>query len=831
MKMNKIKVSVITPFHNIAPAVFKRTAASLYAAASDDWEWIIVMHNTDQITRDELLALIGNDPRAVVCEKRDRYHTPSSPRNFGLQKARGEYVYFLDGDDRLEPDFVAEASRRMEADGADIGIGRVRTEHQNEDVMMVPLPLLFPFEEGGYTVRNDPDERGNLLYGAPMMLGSKLIRRDLIERNHITFDEEITLTEDVIFMLECGIHAEKIRVYKDLTAYRYIQSSGSLLQGLISADDASEEVYLTPLRRIMSLCLTNGFSPGAYLWNMFGLFSSIYANRAIDEDKRKRLMAGIQQYLPYLSKTPPEGIGKPSEEKVRDGIFENILLDAFGQSEKETFRKYFLRQVFAEPDRTALEWRDHRTERYERFTYRELAERAIALGAALTDEEPEIKSIALVGDKSIAWVLACVTCLVFGMTVIPVDQTLDREELARRVDFCGAAAVFTDEKHRLRRDCPDGCRELALEQVPSLIERGRTTAARSDAFRGKSWRIRENDRAVMLFSSGTGGKTKCAVLSEKSLTPERYLWTGSGMDRYPCLSMLPFSHVAGFKDLIGALITGTSLLIGSGFRHLIDDFRQAEPNCVTMVPAQAAFLNRLLEGKDAREARLILGRNIRVLRLIGAPSSDTLREDFKRLGIDIQSNYGLTEACGTVSASYLKDGEIYVRPGSLGRIIPETEVRIDNPDASGNGEILVAGPIVFSGYLNDMEETGKMLENGWLKTGDIGRLDEENNLYIIGRKKNIILLSNGENVIPEEVEKEIVRIPEVRECIVYGADDLLCARIVLDPGKDFDERKARGSEALSSLWSRLPFAMRPQKIEWTDEPLPRTSSGKIRRTE
>ena len=225
----KIKVSVITPFHNVDPEVFRLTAQSLLAAAGDDWEWIVVLHNTDNITPSEIRRLVGNNRLLSVYEKRDDRHTPSSPRNHGLKKAQGTYVYFLDADDVIEPDFIPETIRRMERDRADIGIGRVKTVHCREDVMRVPLPLLFPYEEGGYTVKNDPEERGKLLYGAPMMLGSKVIRRALITDNGIGFDEEIALTEDVIFMLECCQKARCIRVYKDLAAYRSVQREGSLL--------------------------------------------------------------------------------------------------------------------------------------------------------------------------------------------------------------------------------------------------------------------------------------------------------------------------------------------------------------------------------------------------------------------------------------------------------------------------------------------------------------------------------------------------------------------------------------------------------------------------
>lgn len=829
MRIVRKRVSVITPFHNIDPEIFRKTAQSLLAAANDDWEWIVVLHNTDNVTEAEIRSLVGNDRLLSVYEKKDNRHTPSSPRNLGLLKAKGEYIYFLDGDDLLDPDFISEAIRRMETDGADIGIGRVKIVHQDNQVMHVPLPLAFPFEEGGYTVNNDKEERGNLLYGAPMMLGSKLIRRSLIMDNAICFDEEIVLTEDVIFMLECCTKADKIRIYKDLVAYSYIQREGSLLQNMIMRDDSSEEVYLKPLRRIVSLCIENNFSPGAYLWNMFGLYGSIYQNERIDKEKRTRLMAGIQAYIPLLAKQPPEGIGQPGDEEKLISNYEEILNIAFSHCDEETFRKYFLRNVFKQPDHTCVEWRGQDNDTILSISYQEMAYKAAALAAALYEEDLAECTVAAAGEKSINWLILCVACFSFGISFLPIDQTYGSVEVAGRVGFSKAAAVFTDSDHRLKEVCHKDVREYFLEDIDELIARGEKRILNGDAFSEHDFRIYENDPALLLFTSGTGGRTKCAVLLEKNLTPERYLWTPIGMDRYPCLSMLPFCHIAGIKDVIGSLITGTSVFIGSGIRNLIADFLYVQPVCVTMVPVQAKFFAKLLEGSTAARAREILGNRIKMLRLVGAPVSDSIRDEFAQWDIEIHSNYGLSEACGTVSCSYMKDGKLYSKPGSVGHVIEGVDVKINNPDENGDGEILLCGQIVFAGYLNDQEATDKILSDGWLKTGDIGHMDEDRYLFIRGRKKNIILLSSGENIIPEEIEREIADIPYVRECIVYENDNILCARIVTEQEGNFELMKTEIEKGVNELNKRLPAAMCLQKVEISEIPLPRTISGKIKR--
>ena len=824
---SKIRVSVITPFHNVDPEVFASTAQSLLAAAEDDWEWIVVLHNTNNITASEVRRLVGNDRLLSVYEKRDDRHTPSSPRNLGLKMARGTYVYFLDADDLIEPGFIPETISRMEKDGADIGIGRVKIVHCREGVMRVPLPLLFPYEEGGYTVGNDPEERGKLLFGAPMMLGSKVIRRALITDNGIQFDEEISLTEDVIFMLKCCVKAQLIRVYKDLTAYRYVQRDGSLLQNMIFQDDSDEEIYLKPLRKIVSLCMTYGFSPGLYLWGMFGLFGSIFQNEAIGKEKRTHLMEGIQEYLPLLSKKPPEGIGKSEKDIMMKMQYEELMCDVFSQCDGETFRKYFLGNVFKTPEKTAVEWRDSKTGAIRSLSYWELAKKATALAAYLYEEGCAGQTVAIAADKSAEWIFACVACFTYGITFVPIDQTCGSSEIIHRVSFCQAYLLFTDSAHCLRDACPSGVKEICLEDMKRLIAKGEEHIARGTAFSAHDLSRKETDRSLMIFTSGTGGKTKCAVLLEKNLTPERFLWTGIGLDRYPCLSLLPFCHVAGIKDIIGALITGTSIFVGSDIRYLIDDYLYVQPVCVTLVPLQAKFYAKLLEGKSAEQARDILGSRIKVLRLVGAPVSESLRELYAQWDIEIHSNYGLSETCGTLSCSYRRNGKIYSKPGSVGRVIDGVDVKIDKPDANGNGEILVKGQIVFDGYLNDAEETAAVFSGEWLKTGDIGHMDEDRCLYIRGRKKNIIVLSNGENIVPEELERKIAEFPYVKECLVFEEGGMLCVRVVLDPGENFECRRATVEDALRNLNKELPFFMRLEKTEITDVPLLKTASGKI----
>lgn len=335
--MENCQLSIITPFHNLPADVFRRTATSVMPQLRENWEWIIVLHNTETVSPDEITGITGRDSRVRIFEKHDSSHSPCSPRNFGLKKAGGKYVYFLDDDDELKQGFLAAAVEKMEKEDIDILIGRVECIMEDDRLFSVPVSLEFPAAEDGYLVPDDPEIMGNLLRGAPVMLSAKVIRRKIITENGIEFDEEIMLTEDVLFMLECSAKARKICVLQNMLAYSYIQSSGSLLQRMMKENSFPDEVYLRPVRKITEIALKNGISPGAYLWVMLGLLAAVYEGGKMEEARKRSLMSAMQPYLPLITPSQMKRVGNYVTKRTLD--IEEKLTGETARARVETLKE------------------------------------------------------------------------------------------------------------------------------------------------------------------------------------------------------------------------------------------------------------------------------------------------------------------------------------------------------------------------------------------------------------------------------------------------------------------------------------------------------------
>jgi len=259
-----------------------------------------------------------------------------------------------------------------------------------------------------------------------------------------------------------------------------------------------------------------------------------------------------------------------------------------------------------------------------------------------------------------------------------------------------------------------------------------------------------------MFTGGTTGIPKGALLSHKALMQGAFngiFATGSAFEqRY--YALIPFTHIFGLvRSFLTALYTGSQVYLCENMKNIFNDFPKAKPTIMALVPALANMIYGIIISKGIEA----IGGNLKVIICGGANVTPDLIKRFYAIGIDVLPGYGLTETANLVSGN----GYSIEYPESVGMPYFCQELKLVN------GELWVKGDNVMIEYYNDKEETAKVMEDGWFKTGDLVRIDEDGLLYIVGRTKNVIILENGENVSPEEIESLLYDVPVVMDCLVY----------------------------------------------------------------
>ncbi len=415
------------------------------------------------------------------------------------------------------------------------------------------------------------------------------------------------------------------------------------------------------------------------------------------------------------------------------------------------------------------------------------------------------KHCVLIGKFSYDWVLTYFATLSIGAVLIPLDRDWQAEDLADTVkkadadflfceeDLADKAAVITAQVS-LKAPVVYLCAKQQENSLLELIGRGRVKYNR-DPEPYQTAAIDPSAMSLLVFTSGTTGKGKGVMLSQTAILSDMsdiipYINCGK-----KTVAVLPPHHTYGSTImLIGHVILGCEVYISAGIRYVPRELKEQKPEHMILVPlyletfyrrilatvkeqGKGALLQRMIKasnamrlvGVDARKrffasVRAAFGGELRMIISGGAPVNPEIVAFFEAVGITTLNGYGITECAPLISVN--RPGHIV--PGSVGTVIDMDTVKIEDPNEDGEGEILVKGPNVMLGYYKDEEATKEAIdEEGFFRTGDYGKLDEKNTLYITGRKKNLIILSNGKNVYPEEIENELVATPGVQDIIVY----------------------------------------------------------------
>ncbi len=509
---------------------------------------------------------------------------------------------------------------------------------------------------------------------------------------------------------------------------------------------------------------------------------------------------------------------------------------------------------------------------YERITYRELWEKCQAVAGELQSSGLRPGDhVCIHGENSPGWVISYLAIHTFGGVIIPLDAQLGAEDLSNIITFSDSKAIIADKTHfaefeELFQGRENEIKLFSIEELSALSRSNR----KFDAF---DYKI--GDIQTIVFTSGTTGEPKGVMLTcENVLSNIQALVRCTEVSSSDnVLSILPLNHAYPcIVGLLSPLFARATITFSQSLKSLalFDAMKETGVTVFPGVPKLFTLLDReifnrveslpfftraifwILYAFSASIRRTIgihtgkllfkrihrtFGERLRFFASGGAKLDPRVSEHFLNLGFLIVEGYGLTETSAVSTLNSLKAP----KPGTAGIPIPGVEIRIDSPDRDGTGEICLKGPNVMRGYYKNEEATNEVLRDGWFHTGDLGIIDPEGDVLITGRLKEVIVLSSGKNVYPEEVEKLYENIPYAKElCVLPSVDDhgfVDGLRMVVVPDEMklmsngvFDKRDRISSEIMMRGAS-LPTYMRITKLELYDDQLPRTMLGKIRRSE
>ena len=473
------------------------------------------------------------------------------------------------------------------------------------------------------------------------------------------------------------------------------------------------------------------------------------------------------------------------------------------------------------PDSTAISYKvNYYDKEVRKVSFLQWRDDVRHLGTALIANGLREEKIAIVGENSYGWCCSFFAVMAIGSVTVPVDKELPVEDIDGIITTTGCRAVFYGKTAEAK--VKEILNNKGFSTVETLISIPSATGLDAEILGNKTltsveelqvkgeklfingdnsyydYKIDTTKLASIVFTSGTTGKGKGVMLSQANICLDMTLGMYNFDITRKTLHVLPPHHTFGSTvNYVGHLSQGCEVYISSGLKHVSDEIREQQPTHLILVPAFLEVMNRKIwttarkTGKEGLLKMMMkvsdglrkIGIDVRKklfssvleafggrLELVicgGAKLDEDIIRTFDSLGITILNGYGITECAPLISANRNK----YRKPGSVGTPILACRVKIDNPDENGEGEICVKGPNVMLGYYNNPEATAEVFDkDGFFHTGDYGKLDDEGWIYITGRKKNLIILSNGKNVYPEEIEADLQKVEGVTEVVVYAGE-------------------------------------------------------------
>lgn len=529
--------------------------------------------------------------------------------------------------------------------------------------------------------------------------------------------------------------------------------------------------------------------------------------------------------------------------------------------------------------------------KYTHISFEEFGKQIKNLAEGLIDLGLEGKRIAIIGHNSYHWVKSYIATICSVGIVMPLDKGLQPSELELSLKRGKAdAIIFEDEYLEIIKNIRQynqtsvknfiSMTELEKNEgfvsLKDLEEKGKKILEKTENekefyLKASPMSKKPEELATIIFTSGTTSMSKAVMLSNKNIASNMYdmMCAEKILSTDVNLLFLPLHHTFGSTQMLLFFSNGATTVFCDGLRHIQENLKEYKVTTFVCVPLLLEVMYKNIwkaiekQGKTKqikfalklsnalRKIKIDIRRKIfkpildqfgGELRFIisgAAAINKEVAKGFNDFGIFTIQGYGLTETSPVLCA----ENEKHIRYGSVGLPFPSVQIKIENKNEEGIGEITAKGPNVMLGYYEMEEETSNVLKDGWFYTGDLGYLDKDGYLFITGRKKNVIVLKNGKNIYPEELEQVITKLPYVAEVMVYGKekeDDLVVsAKIVYD--KDYVKKnyKDKTNEELKEIFwqdikeinKTMPTYKYIKNLVVTDEPMIKTTTAKIKRFE
>lgn len=515
----------------------------------------------------------------------------------------------------------------------------------------------------------------------------------------------------------------------------------------------------------------------------------------------------------------------------------------------ENFKELVEYCAAEKPDGAVFQWLDGND--FKQKTYSEFKSDIEAFGTYLYYNGMKKARIAVIGENSYEWILTYYTTVIGGNVIVPIDRDLTFESIVNVLkDSRAKLLIYTDHYNRIIDDIKKsaGVKAINISEIPALIDEGRKLLAKNkDKY--LSVNIDKDALSTIIYTSGTTGTPKGVMLNQYGIVQNAYAAAQNVHIYGTSMLVLPIHHTFGFTaGVVAVMLFCQPIAISKSLRTFTGDLKVFKPENMFLVPmfveAMYKKVIKTVEDKKMSKAFNALIKTSNALRKIGidrrgklfSPVRDAFGGNlstiisggaaldpryckyFDDFGITLLNGYGITE-CSPILAVNCNSKNKF---GSVGRILDNVDIRIIDEDENGNGEICARGSSVMLGYYNNKQATLDAFDGDWFKTGDLGYVDDENYLYISGRRKNLIILDNGKNIYPEELEELILRIPAVIEAVVYSENDFITAEI-------YTEDPAAVQLAVKGINRSLPVYKRIRNLKFRSMEFEKTTTKKIKR--